>query len=194
MDKWFNEAKVLEAELTTLRTQVESLRRERKQLEAIKHHMDYCRGLLKCPSDDVLSESIKTLIDERDQARAACAVKHHALQTVWDEDEMGFITTDGSDVKECVKCGGQTGDYGFIAHRDGCIQDPIENAIKDNPGQPLLDQLHAYQSGVVEAVKALEYCEKFTQQATYGEIFDLNLTHKALATLRPLVTPKEVGK
>ncbi len=50
-------------------------------------------------------------------------------------------------------------------------------------------KLHAYQSGVVEAVKALE-----PLTMPDHDLKVIRICNEVIATLRPLVTPKEVGK
>ncbi len=66
-------------------------------------------------------------------------------------------------------------------------------------GQALLDQLHALQADVVEAVKALESiaepCDSIhPEECLCCKSDAVNIAESTIATLRPLVTPKEVGK
>lgn len=46
-----------------------------------------------------------------------------ALQRIWDECEMGYITTDGSPDRECGLCGNVN------SHAEHCLQGIVEQAL-----------------------------------------------------------------
>lgn len=50
---------------------------------------------------------------------------------IWDEDEMGWITTDNKSLIECAKCNGkdESGAKDKIAHEEFCFQGIIFNAL-----------------------------------------------------------------
>jgi hypothetical protein len=58
-----------------------------------------------CVEPRHIEAHVTELRAELDAAKAACAVKHEALQTIWDDEEMGWLSDPESEsgTEECVK-------------------------------------------------------------------------------------------
>lgn len=83
---------------------------------------------------------------------ADAAVKHEALQRLWDDDEMGWILTDNTAGGECVKCGASTKENNLssIRHEEGCVQGYIYEALQPNTGTELLAKVERYKKALEE--------------------------------------------
>lgn len=58
--KW-KENSALEEWFPITAEELQNLRAENERLKAVERHMDYCRSLLNCPTDDVLADRIKQI-------------------------------------------------------------------------------------------------------------------------------------
>lgn len=57
-----------------------------------------------------------------------------ALQKVWDDGEMGWLTIDGSSIVECGQCGCSALSRELVKHDSGCIQGVVFAALTPSPG------------------------------------------------------------
>lgn len=118
-----------------------------------------CHGCLTKAME--LLESAKNAKAELEQMRAACAAKHDALQTIWDDDEMGWLSDPESEcgTEECVKCGAVL-TTASKEHAEGCLQGVVHKALSNTCGKDFIlkrDQLQRENERLRDILKDILY-------------------------------------
>jgi hypothetical protein len=66
----------------------------------------------------------------------ACVLQN-ALRTVWESEEMCWVTADGSSIMECGTCGCSASSREDVKHDSGCIQGVVYEALRLTPTLPV---------------------------------------------------------
>jgi DNA repair exonuclease SbcCD ATPase subunit len=118
----------------------EALRKAKQSLSwSTPHGGPTCGGLVSIgeaqdwhdEANDAIDEALTNSPQAAKDLLDKLNTKHNALQKIWDEDEMGWLTTDGQKAIECGHCKGKNldGDKDKIQHDDYCLQGVIYKAL-----------------------------------------------------------------